>query len=246
MRILFTIISIDSGNDFYLSAAKRLINELLEKTPYDVLVSTNNDNYFSDVISDRCIVRNNIRENSILKYGTEFNYNLKHHAFLEIPEKYDYIIYIDGDIKLMKWDEETENFINGEMSNYDFFGDRLNAVLIDEVNRFIKNEPCLFSHKIKSYDIMDRFEIDDEIMMSRMPSEHILILKNDPEKIMKFQEKWEELNEYLQSKNGVGGSWGDGFEIGISSNYAGFNQYFNLSPYYWSSVLGFEFNGNKF
>jgi hypothetical protein len=246
MKVLFTLISIDIGDDFYLLASKRLINELLEKTPYDVLVSTNNDNYFSDIISDRCVVRNNIRENSILKYGTEFNYNLKHHAFLEIPEKYDYIIYIDGDIKLMKWDDETENFINGEMSNYDFFGDRLNAVLIDEVNRFIKNEPCLFSHKIKSYDIMERFGIDDEIMMSKMPSEHILILKNDPEKIMKFQEKWEELNEYLQSKNGVGGSWGDGFEIGISSNYAGFNQYFNLSPYYWSSVLGFEFNGNKF
>jgi hypothetical protein len=246
MKILFTIISIDTGNDFYLSSSKRLITELLEKTPYDVLVSTNNHIYYNDIVSDRCIVRNNIRENSILRYGTEFNYNLKHHAFLDIPNKYEYIIYLDCDIKLTKWDSESENFVNSEMSDYDFFADRLSAVLIDDVNRFNRNEPCLFSHKIKSYDIIERYDLDDKIMMSKLPSEHIFILKNQPEKIKKFQEKWEELNNYLQSKNGIGGSWGDGFEIGISSNYAEFDKYFNLSPYYWSQILGFTFNGNKF
>ena len=73
MKILFTILSIDSGNVMYLQSAKRLVNEILDQTKHDVLVSTNNLNFFEDISSNRFFIRNNIDTSCILKYGSEFN-----------------------------------------------------------------------------------------------------------------------------------------------------------------------------
>ena len=83
-------------------------------------------------------------------------------------------------------------------------------------------------------------------MLSLLPSEHFLILKNEENKIRKFYDKWKELNDYLQSINGEGGSWGDGFEIGISARCAGFHQPIEINQGAWDGILGFKFNGNKF
>jgi hypothetical protein len=82
-------------------------------------------------------------------------------------------------------------------------------------------------------------------MLSRLPSEHFLLLKNNTNKITKFYQKWQMLNHYLQSINGDGGSWGDGFEIGISARHAGFHKTIEISQGEWDGVLGFKFNGNK-
>jgi hypothetical protein len=245
-KILFTLLSLDTGQKFYLGAAKRLTNEILNQTTHDVIISTNDVSFFSDINSSRCLIRDNIKKESVLKYGSEFNYNLKHHAFLDLPKKYDYIIYLDCDIKLNSWTQESDLFMETQMINYDFGADRLNCHLKDEVTHFLSGLNCLFSHKIKSYDLLERYYMTDDIMNSRLPSEHFLILKNDSDKIKKFQEKWEEQNLYLQDKKGIGGSWGDGFEIGISAKYAGFETMMEMSPYYWSEILGFKFNGNKF
>jgi hypothetical protein len=244
--VVFTLLAIETTNNFYLNACKRLASEILSQTQHDVIITTNNVNFFSDLNSERCIIRNNIKSDSILKYGFEFNYNLKHHCFLEIPEKYQFIIYLDCDIKLDSWSKESDDFINKTMINYDFGADRLNCYLKDEVGYFLSKQPCLFQHKIDSHEILIRYKLDDEIMNSRLPSEHFLIMKNDILKVQKFQQKWEEMNDFLQSKNGVGGSWGDGFEIGISMNFAGFNSIMEMSPFYWKDILGFKFNGNKF
>ena len=101
------MLSIETTNKNYLLSAKNLTNEILKNTKHDVLISTNNTDYFNELNTDRCLVRNNIQSSSIFKYGGEFNYNLKHHSFINIPEKYDYIVYLDCDIKLTKWDEKS-------------------------------------------------------------------------------------------------------------------------------------------
>jgi hypothetical protein len=82
-------------------------------------------------------------------------------------------------------------------------------------------------------------------MNSQLPSEHFLIFKYDKEKLNKFQERWKEMNDHLQSINGDGGSWGDGFEIGVSARYAGFHKTIEVSHGIWHGTLGFIFNGNK-
>ena len=246
MKILFTILSIDSGNIIYLQSAKRLINEILTQTEHDILVSTNNLNFFEDVLSERVLLRNNIDASCILKYGSEFNYNLKYNAFENISNKYDIIIYLDCDIKLDGWNHDSENHIRNIFKNHDFGATRLNCSMIDSINEYKKTGKTLFSHKINSYKILEKYSDNDDIMSSLLPSEHFLIFKNNTDKIRKFYEKWKELNEYLQSINGEGGSWGDGFEIGISARYAGFNNPIEIDQGTWNSILGFKFNGNKF
>jgi hypothetical protein len=246
MKILFTLLSIDSGNAMYLQSAKRLVNEILNQTKHDVLLSTNNTDFFEDITSENFILRNNIDSNSIFKYGSEFNYNLKYFAFEDISEKYDVILYLDCDIKLETWTDESDNLINSLMNQYDFGANRLNCSMGGSVKEYKETGRTLFSHKIDSYKIMENYEETDDIMNSLLPSEHFLIFKNDPIKIKNFHLKWKELNDYLQSINGSGGSWGDGFEIGISARHSGFHQTIEVSQGYWQGVLGFRFNGNKY
>lgn len=246
MKILFTLVSIDCGNTMYLNSAKRLVNEILSQTNQDVLLSTNNVDFFNDIISDNFLLRNNINESSIFNYGSEFNYNLKYHAFEDIPDSYDVIIYLDCDIKLDGWNKDSENFIINMINDYDFGATRLNCSMLGSVDEYRKTGRTLFSHKLHSYKIMENYDDSDDIMNSLLPSEHFLILKNDVTKIKRFYDKWKELNNYLQSINGSGGSWGDGFEIGISARYAGFHKTIEISHGIWDGILGFKFNGNKY
>jgi hypothetical protein len=246
MKILFTLLSLDCGNMMYLQSAKRLVNEVLEQTNHDVLLSTNNLEFFNDIISERFFIRNNIDESSIFKYNSEFNYNLKYHAFKDIPVNYDVIIYLDCDIKLEYWTINSDNLINEYMSIYDFGATRLNCSMGGSVQEYRETGRTLFSHKLHSYNILENYSDSDDIMNSLLPSEHFLILKNDTEKVVKFYEKWKELNNHLQSVDGSGGSWGDGFEIGVSARHSGFHKTIEINQGMWDSVLGFKFNGNKY
>jgi len=92
MKILFTILSIEDDAKMYLTSTKTLTQEILNQTNHDILISTNNVDFFSDIQSNRVIVRDNILKNSTLRYTNEFNYNLKHFAFENLPTDYDCII----------------------------------------------------------------------------------------------------------------------------------------------------------
>lgn len=248
MNILFTILSIDTqidGQNFYVDAANRLAAEILDQTSHDIYISTNKPENF-DIVSSRCLVRNNINQNSIFSYGREFNFNLKYHAFFDIPAKYDYLIYIDCDIKLSSWTVNSDKFIAETMSGYELAADRTNCTLKSQIAEYKNTGQALFRHKIEAYDILQLHTDEDDIHNSVLPSEHCLVFKNIPDKITKFAYKWQHLNNILQNKNGGGGAWGDGFEIGISARYAGLNNIFPLSPFYWKDTLGFQFNGNKY
>ncbi len=246
MKVLFTLLSIDSGNKMYLESAKRLVKEILTQTKHDVLMSTNKINFFDDISSNRFFIRDNIDPSCILTYGSEFNYNLKYKAFEHIPNDYDIIIYLDCDIKLDGWNSNSDEHIESIFKKYDFGATRLNCSMIDSVNEYKRTGKTLFSHKINSYKILQNYSDNDDIMLSLLPSEHFLIFKNDVSKIKKFYERWKELNDHLQSIRGEGGSWGDGFEIGISARYAGFHKSIEITHSMWHSILGFKFNGNKF
>ena len=64
MKILFTILSIEDDAKMYLTSAKTLTQEILNQTNHDVLISTNNVDFFSDIQSNRVIVRDNILKDS--------------------------------------------------------------------------------------------------------------------------------------------------------------------------------------
>ena len=251
MKILFTLLCVDANQKMYLGASQKLISEILEKTKGDILLSTN----FVDLLDDfnahkRVMVRDNISfTNSTLKYRDkidgEFNYNLKHFAFQDIPETYDAIVYLDCDIKLDKWTEESEELIQKTITNYEMGATRINCVLKDEVAYLNAGTRCLFSHKITAYNIRETYDAGHPIYLSKIPSEHFLIFKNIPEKIKSFQREWSKLNDHLQSIDGGEGSWGDGFEIGIAAQKAGITEIVEITHNDWSQVLGLSFNGHK-
>ena len=251
MKILFTLLCIDANQKMYLEASKALISEILEKTKSDILLSTNSIdllNYFNN--HNRVIARDNISQtNSILKYGDqnggEFNYNLKHFAFQDIPEIYDAIVYLDCDIKLSQWTEASEELIRKTVTDHDMGATRTNCVLRDEIGYLNNTGSALFTHKITAYKIRETYPDADQIYSAKLPSEHFLVLKNNPIKIKSFYKEWSDLNSYLQSINGGNGSWGDGFEIGISAQKAGIIDIVEITHWEWSQVLGLVFNGNK-
>jgi len=245
MKKVFVLLSIDCGSGLYLQAAKNLTLEILGQTAHDIILSTNKPNYFTDIANDRLTVRNNIPEGITLQYINEFNYNLKHYAFEDIPEKYELIVYLDCDIKLKGWTAKSDIYLDQLMNDKEYGATRLNCVLGESIDEYIKRGTTLFRHKIDSYKIREEYSRTDDIMMSRLPSEHFLILKNIPNKIRKFQQRWLEQDTYLQSIKGSGGSWGDGFEIGISARYAGLNDYVEIEQGLSITILGFHFNGNK-
>lgn len=245
MKVLFTILAIETNSTFYLQTALRLTQQIILNTPHDVLISTNNECFFNSIKSDRVLVRNNIESSSILKYkNTEFNYNMKYHCFLELPEIYEVIFYLDGDIKSNFWNEESDNLINALMSKSNFVATRLECVLKHEVGYLKHLGKALFQHKIIPYKILEWNE-NDPLMEAPLPSEHFLIFKYNKEKIQNFAMKWREFNYQLQKLDGGCGSWGDGFEIGISAKFAGYDSTFNLSSGDLETKLGFKFNGNK-
>ena len=248
MKILFTLLCIDSNNSMYSDAARRLVYEILNNTSHDVLLSTNSSNLLDEFSNkNRIIVRDNISNtNSTIMYGGEFNYNLKYHAFQDIPIDYDVLIYLDCDIKLDGWTKYSDEYIENTFTEYDFGATRLNCSMGGSIEEYKKNGRTLFSHKIESYKIIENYDDNDDIMLSLLPSEHFLIFKNDTIKLQKFYEKWKDLNNHLQSIEGRGGSWGDGFEIGVSARYAGFHKTIEIGQGAWDGILGFKFNGNKY
>lgn len=239
MKTLITLLSI---GEKYSNSCKLLIDQLLQNTPYDILISTDDISFFP-IYPERVTVRNNMEDGILLNYYTEFNYNLKFHAFKDLPEGYEIVLYLDCDIKNNFWDQKSTELIENILSNYDFVGTRFNCVLKNEIDQLAKTGNCLFKHKIDSYQVL-KWE-DTSLLEAKLPSEHFFGFKYDKVKLNLFYEKWRELNFLLQKDPVDNRSWGDGFEIGIAAFHAGYTNVYDLEFGRQLTVLGLEFNGNK-
>ena len=83
--------------EIYTTFAKRLINDVITKTPFDVLVSTNEINLFNDVQkTDRITIRN--CDLGLHKTNVKaFNQLLKFYSIKDINEEYEWVLYMDCD-----------------------------------------------------------------------------------------------------------------------------------------------------
>jgi hypothetical protein len=246
MRKLFLLLSLNVGDPMYLSATRRLIDEILRQTTHDILVTTNELSFFADVDNPRVKVRNNVPPNIVLRYQTEFNYNAKYLCFKDVPTDYDALIYLDGDIRIDGYTEASDAYIDELLTHHEMAASRTNAIMRDELH-YHKTAHCTFSHKFIIYEYILSLPESDPVMEAQLPSEHFLIFKNIPEKIKAFGDKWDALDKILQEKNQFGGysSCCDGFEIGIAANHAGFKMQ-EITNADSQIVLGMHFNGNKY
>lgn len=232
------------GAEIYATFTKRLINDVMTKTPYDVLVTTNESEHFQEEISkwgSRVTVRTELLENHRLVVGV-FNQLLKFYSIKDIDSKYDWVMYLDCDAGFTgEWDvQEVESTIqNWEGVGHDMIATRVNAVLINELlehERLLKIhqdeiangnlnhyfQRSLFTDKFVFYNV-DSVNGPKEWFDAKLPSEHVLLIKNNeklPKMCKTFEDfcfKFETQGEYPVTVDM------EAFEIGVSAHMAGYN-----------------------
>jgi hypothetical protein len=215
------------GSEIYSTFAKRLINDVLTKTNYDVMITTNNSDNFSDIISTenkRVIIRHELLENHKTHVGA-FNQLLKFYAIQNIDKKYDWVLYMDCDAGLIseidtqKLEEQIDRW---ESSGYDMLALRTNATYIESESQYLdgisNNRNYLFDAKFRFYGIKPEWR------GSCFPSEHVLFIKNN-EKMEVMCREFEKFCTQFETQDPIHPITFDmeAFEIGVSAFLAGYN-----------------------
>lgn len=248
MNILFSTICFVNRNkpgaEIYATFTQRLINDIMTKTPYDIMVTTNEPEHFQNdknTWGSRIIIRTEFLENHKLVVGV-FNQLLKFYSIKNIDSKYDWVLYLDCDAGLTgDWDiNEIENKIHSwESMGYDILGTRTNAVLYDELIEHEKQlkrhkeeiengnlnhyyHGTLFSNKFLFYEVTSK-NGPSEWFDAKLPSEHVLLVKNDY-KLEKMASIFEDFcfKFETQGKYPITVDM-EAFEIGVSAKLAGYN-----------------------
>lgn len=238
-KIIFILLCL--GED-YSKFSLHLIRDLLEKTPFDIQITTDCPHVFTP--SDRIIVKQADLTGRRFNINYSFNYNLKYLAFADISSEYEYVFYFDCDQQVVQFNTTAlKELLDYHSKNgYDYIAARTNAVLRDSLERFKRGENELFTHKILNFNL-DKVDPPDSWLRANMISEHFFILKND--KIKAFYETWRDLNAHTEALEECHGTWGDGFEIGVAAAVAGYTAV-EASSYDQYEVMGIVFNGHKY
>jgi hypothetical protein len=231
------------GAEIYATFAQRLIEDVMKKTPYDIMVTTNEPEHFlnqKEIYGDRVIIRTELLETHRLTVGV-FNQLLKFYSIKDIDLKYDWVLYLDCDAGISDtWDiNEVKDMLNTNMSSgIDMLGTRTNCILHTElqdheirvkehkklidagqVNPYFAGN--LFSNKFFFYEVSTE-NGPKEWFDAALPSEHVFIVKND-EKLPKMSKTFEDFCYKFETQ-------GDhpitvdmeAFEIGVSALLSGY------------------------
>jgi len=216
------------GSDIYTTYAKRLINDVLTKTPYDIMVTTNHPSYFIDE-NNNWSGRVKIKENKLENHRTHvgaFNQLLKFSAIQDIDKKYDWVLYLDCDAGFTT--NIDTNIIDMRISQWEQEGFDMLVLLANRTYDWALKEyqetiriggyKRLFDDKFVFYGI------NLDWKNATLPSEHVLLIKNNEKlSVMAFEfEKFCFLFE-TQSPNNVITYDMEAFEIGVSALIAGYN-----------------------
>jgi hypothetical protein len=248
MNILFSTICFinreKEGAEIYGTFCKRLIDDVMTKTPFDIMVCTNEINFFDDSKEkwkDRLSFKEELFKQHKLSVGP-FNQLLKFLAIKDIPKKYDWVIYVDCDAGIAsKWDMDAINniFSEWESSNYEMVAQRTNCILKNELRDheeklkienehrekgvYYYNPGNLFSAKFLYYNVNSE-TCSNTWLNAVLPSEHLLVIKNN-EKLQKMAECFEDF--CFQFEKQVNMDYiitfdMEAFEIGVSAAVAGY------------------------
>lgn len=232
------------GAEIYATFTQRLIEDVMSKTPYDILVTTNEPYHYDEQkvkYGDRVIIRTELLENHRLWVGV-FNQLLKFYTIKNIDLKYDWVLYLDCDAGftgVLDIGELEDSIKHWEDQGYDMLGTRTNAVLINElidhenklkihleevnkgnVHRFY--EKNLFTDKFVFYGVSSENGPTDWFD-AKLPSEHVFLVKNDnklqvmADTFENFCFKFETQGEFPTTVDM------EAFEIGVSAKLAGYN-----------------------
>lgn len=253
MKIIITTLSF--GENYTKEYTLRMIEDVLTLTDLDLYITTDCKNIIFDHFgsSDR-IKLNEVTRDKLLvslpigpnKGARDFNFNMRVLCLEHVMDIEDaVIIFTDCDNSFDFWDRSwVESFIQDKLKDgYDYFAPRTSAKLkymIQEFNTNCKTDPnfenmgqgCTLAwHKFYNYDLIDKTtKMVSEDTISKwgdasFPSEYLVIFYNRDGKLKKMVTQWKWFYDYLNNKDYTYGTWAEGFEIGISSLVAGFNDF---------------------
>jgi hypothetical protein len=248
MNILFSTICFVNrdkpGAEIYATFTQRLIEDVMNKTPCDIMITTNEPDHYvaqQNKYGNRVIVRTELLKSHRLTVGV-FNQLLKFYSIKDIDHKYDWVLYVDCDAGLTgEWnlDEINLNIQQWEDQGYDALGTRTNAVLINELkdheskleeyhkqinlgNLSYNNPGNLFSNKFIFYNVSSQTG-PEEWFSAKLPSEHVLLIKNN-NKLSKMAEIFEKFCYQFETQGDLPVTVDmEAFEIGVSALLAGYN-----------------------
>jgi FkbM family methyltransferase len=219
--------TVKKGSEIYTTFAKRLIKDVLTKTPYDIMVSTNAPEYFEEYSGiDRVFIKHEPLYYHKTHVGA-FNQLLKFYAIKEINKKYDWVLYLDCDAGLTEKVNVTDidNYLSYlDSINFDMSALRTQATYEESEREYIatkdkKSFPVpLFNKKFMFYGFNDKWR------GAKLPSEHILLIKNN-EKLPVMAHHFENFCSWFETQepNNIITFDMEAFEIGVSAHLAGFN-----------------------
>jgi hypothetical protein len=256
------------GAEIYATFANRLIEDVINKTPWDIRVATNAPEKFQDAIDkygSRVSLYVDTLENNKVAVGA-FNQLLKYFALKDVPMSYDWVLYLDCDAGFrqdVNHQEVLNHIANWEAQGYDALGVRTNAIVRNELAdherqlaelQRMRDEghpnpwmPMnLFTCKFNFYNITSQ-NIDPLWLDASMPSEHFLFLKNSPDgKLQRMSDRISEFNKILIAQPGPHVVIADmeAFELGVSAKVAGYNMG-DAGDYGHNWLFAINFNGNN-
>jgi hypothetical protein len=250
-KIAFTLLAVSHDNNTnYLESCKLLASEILNQTNHDVIITTNNTAYFSEIQNSRTLIRDLPDNDVSLHFNGAFNYNLKYMCFWNIPAIYDVVIYVDCDIKLEgpsgePWDNSVDEYISLLFDEYNWnsVGQRTYCFLEHEIDKYVGGEHSLFSHKFPIYGLDYIMSLGENMRSTKAPAEHFFMIKNSVEMTNTMYETWKELNKRYENNTNGNSAAHDALEIGIALKVAGYDlQEIPISEH---QCLKLKFNGNK-
>jgi hypothetical protein len=249
-NILITTISFvnenKKGSEIYTKFANRLVNDVITKTPYDILVTTNRPNDFN-LNNKRVIVRDEQLHNHKVQVHA-FNQLLKFSALKNIDKKYDWVLYLDCDAGFttnLDIDLIEKKLDLWESKNYDMLALRTDLLYEEIERKYLETKDSnkqplpIFNGKFKLYGI------NPEWRSAKLPSEHLLLLKNN-EKLETMAKIFEDFCFKFESQdpNNIVTFDMEAFEIGVSAFLAKYNVG-NLSWVEQNDLLKVGFNYNN-
>jgi hypothetical protein len=213
-------------SEIYTIFAKRLIDDVLTKTHYDIMVSTNKTELFDDVPKSDRVKINQIDLGNHRTHVGAFNQLLKFYAIKNVDPKYDWVLYLDCDAGFTEQinAEEIENYLNScELENYDMCALRTDATyslsekeFLETINLNSYPRP-LFNPKFMFYGTNELWK------GAVLPSEHIFLIKNN-EKLPQMAKHFENFCTKFETQepNNIITFDMEAFEIGVSAHLAGF------------------------
>jgi hypothetical protein len=215
-----------NGSEIYTTFAKRLIDDVINKTPWDLMISTNRDDLFNDITSNRVTI-NKVNLGGHKTHVGAFNQLLKFYAIKNIDTTYDYVLYMDCDAGFTDVIsvDDVERMINyWENEGFEMLALRTDATYEWAEQEFsqtidFKSWPKpLFNDKFLYYGVKPEWR------GSKLPSEHIFLVKNN-EKLVKMSEHFENFCFEFEKQDEYNPVTFDmeAFEIGVSAHLAGIN-----------------------